>query len=161
MAVGAADEPRVFTIEEANALLPRLTELVGAQLDLGEQIQTLVSELWELAGPSDPSTTDVPLGGEVIDITIAASDTPKVKDLKGCLGKIVERYREGWKEVNETGVIVKDTRLGLLDFYGRVDDRIVWLCWKYGEPSIDWYHELHVGFSGRKSLAAARKRMLN
>ena len=47
------------------------------------------------------------------------------------------------------------------NLYGRIDDRLVWLCWRYGEQSIDHYHELDAGFAGRKPLAPVRARMLN
>ena len=42
-----------------------------------------------------------------------------------------------------------------------IDNRVVWLCWRYGEESIEFYHELDGGFAKRKSLADVRKRMLN
>src|SRR5688572_14201035 len=42
MASGTSSEVRVFTIEEANALVPTLSRLVGEQLDLGERIQRSV-----------------------------------------------------------------------------------------------------------------------
>jgi hypothetical protein len=159
------DSPRIFTIEEANAMVPRLTDVVGQQIDLGEQIRALVGELWEL---SDPSSHDVEqlLPGvfddaAVLDMSIRPEDSAAVKKLKRTLAECVQRYRAGWREVQSTGAVIKDTQLGLLDFYGRVDDRIVWLCWKYGEPTVDWYHELDTGFGARKSLRDVKKRMLN
>jgi hypothetical protein len=166
MQKGPESGVRVFTIEEANALVPRLTVLVGAQLELGEEIQQLVAALWELIGSEGTPPTEVPEGAprsraEVIDITILQSDTTAVREMKQKLGQSVQRYREGWQEVQETGVVVKDTSTGLLDFYGRIDDRLVWLCWKYGEDAVEWYHELDTGFTGRKPLAEVRRRMLN
>ena len=53
------------------------------------------------------------------------------------------------------GAVVKDTSaMGLLDFYGRLEGRVVWLCWRFGEDRLGYYHELDTGFSGRRSLDA-------
>jgi hypothetical protein len=60
------------------------------------------------------------------------------------------------------GGVIKDARSGLVDFYGRVDGQLVWLCWKIGEDEVTHYHALNEGFSARKSLKdSIRMRMLN
>jgi hypothetical protein len=150
-----ADEVRVFSIEEANALVPKLIELVGEQMDVADEIQTRVTAL------SEHVQTTTEGSAEVVDITVYPADATTVRSLKAELAALIRRYRQGWREVQELGAIVKDTSTGLLDFYGKVDDRLVWLCWKYGETSIDYYHELDTGFAGRKPLDEIRKRMLN
>jgi hypothetical protein len=154
-----ASEPpglRVFSLEEANGLVPQLQTLVGAQLDLGQEIQRGVAELYGLVGSEGDGGS-----AEVVDITVRPTDPKPVRGLKRRLGGMIARYKQGWRDVQALGAVVKDTSTGLLDFYGRVDDRLVWLCWKYGEDSIDYYHELDAGFSGRKPLAPVRKLMLN
>ena len=153
------DGVRVFTIEEANALVPRLSELVGAQLEVGDEIQTLVGQLWEEQGAR--STPRREGHAEVIDVTVYPDDGPAISVIKESLAAAVKKYRDGWSAVEATGAIIKDTTTGLLDFYGKIDDRLVWLCWQYGEDSVAWYHELDAGFAGRKSLADIKKRMLN
>jgi hypothetical protein len=50
------------------------------------------------------------------------------------------------------GILLRDPETGLVDFPGEVDGRRVFLCWRLGEDSIAYYHEEHVGFSGRKPL---------
>jgi hypothetical protein len=35
-----------------------------------------------------------------------------------------------------------------------MDDRVVYLCWKHGEPEVLYWHELDAGFQGRQSLTA-------
>ena len=90
------------------------------------------------------------------------SDTEPVKILKRELIERIAAYQAGWGEVEELGCILKDPRIGLLDFYGRVDGKLVWLCWKYGEDEIAHYHALDEGFSRRKPIATSAKiRMLN
>lgn len=147
--------PRVLTIEEANALVPQLERLVGVQMERGEEIQELVTELYRENGTTSDGEA------EVVDITVYPNDSAAVGELKLALGKKIKAYRGGWSAVEALGAVVKDPNSGLLDFYGRVDDRLVWLCWQFGETSIDYYHELHTGFGGRKPLADVRKRMLN
>jgi hypothetical protein len=74
----------------------------------------------------------------------------------------IKAYEEGWKDVQKLGLVVKDPRTGLCDFYGRIDGRIVCLCWRYGESAVEHYHEVDAGFAGRKPIGAEiRQRLLN
>ena len=83
-------------------------------------------------------------------------------ELKRDLVSELETYRTGWVEIEEMGAVLKDPRTGLLDFYGEVDGKLVWLCWKYGETECGFYHALAEGFSARKSIGASvRSRLLN
>jgi len=60
------------------------------------------------------------------------------------------------------GGVIKDPQTGLVDFYGRVGEKLVWLCWRYGEDSLSHYHDLEAGFSGRRLLTAdVRRALLN
>ena len=60
------------------------------------------------------------------------------------------------------GAVLKDARMGLLDFYGYVDGKLVWLCWKFGEEAVAHYHGLDEGFSRRRPIEALmRQRHLN
>ncbi len=147
---------RVLSIEEANALVPSLNELVGAQLDLGDEIQRLVGDLYREVGPSGSEE-----GAEMVDVTVYPIDATHVRDLKLALAEAARKYQHGWEEVAALGAVIKDTTIGLLDFYGKVDDRLVWLCWCYGEASIGYYHELDAGIAGRKPLSTVKSRMLN
>ncbi len=147
---------RILSIEEANALVPKLTALVGAQLELGDEIQQLVTELYDEVG-----TVSSEDGTDMVDVTVYPTDTARIRNLKRDLANAANVYKRGWQEVQDLGAVVKDTTTGLLDFYGKIDDRLVWLCWQYGETTIDYYHELDAGLAGRKPLAAVKKRMLN
>lgn len=143
-------EPRVFTISEVDALIPRLSELVGRQLLRQSEIEQCLAELARLAGGL-PRTLDDD-----------ASDPEGVAKLKKELRARISRYETGWHDVQELGAVVKDPQIGLLDFYGRIDGRLVWLCWRYGEESLRYYHELESGYAGRRPLRPeARARLLN
>ncbi len=56
------------------------------------------------------------------------------------------------KEIRSHGCIIKDVNAGLVDFLSKRDGREVYLCWKYGEPKVGHYHELHSGFLGREPI---------
>ena len=143
-------EPRVFTLEEANALVPTLHRLVGRQMLRQAEIEDRLSKLARAAGR------------RLRDLEIAPSDTVEVRDLKTDLMERIAAYEEGWREVTQLGAVVKDVRSGLVDFYGQLEGRTVWLCWRYGEERIDFFHELDTGFANRKPLGReARQKLLN
>jgi len=143
-------EPRIFTIEEVDALIPTLSDLVGRQLARQSEIERELAELARLLG-SVPRTLD--------DHDDDSADSSRIKRE---LRDRIARYEDGWHHVQQLGAVVKDPQIGLLDFYGRIDGKLVWLCWRYGEESLGFYHELEAGYSGRRPLGRAqRDRLLN
>ncbi len=142
--------PQVFTLEEVNALLPRLKSLVAAQMGRRTQIEGRLAELTGLLGALPDA------------IELDERDPPQVRDLKQDIALRVEQYQTGWREVEDLGAVLKDARVGLVDFYGQVDGKLVWLCWKFGEDAVMHYHGLHEGFSGRRPIEPTmRQRHLN
>lgn len=144
------DQPRVFTLEEVDALIPKLAILVERQLERETHIEQSLARLVRL--------------NEGLPRTLEAdhSGPPAVEAQKAELRRLIEVYERGWLDVHALGAVVKDPQLGLVDFYGRVDGRLVWLCWRFGEDAVRYYHELDAGFSARKALRPeARSRMLN
>jgi hypothetical protein len=142
--------PPVFTLEAVNALLPRLRALMEAQMDRRTEIEKRLEQLARVLGEV-PAT-----------IQVDEHDPLQVRDLKRELVERVDSYQSGWREVEEMGAVLKDARSGLIDFYGRVDGKLVWLCWKYGEEGVTHYHGLHEGFSRRKPIEPTmRHRHLN
>ena len=142
--------PQVFTLEAVNAMVPVLNSLVGRQLSRRSEIESRLKSLGELIG-------------EVPDAIVPDDDDAEpIKDLKSELITRIEEYQQGWREVEEMGAVLKDPRTGLVDFYGRVDGKLVWLCWKYGEAEVSHYHALDEGFSGRKPFRhSIKQRLLN
>lgn len=141
---------RVFTIAEVDALIPRLSELVGQQLLRQSEIEQCLAELARLVG-------GLPRTLEADD-----ADSEPVARTKAELRQRIAHYEDGWRDVQELGAVVKDPQIGLVDFYGRIDGRLVWLCWRYGEESLRYYHELEAGYAGRQPLRPeTRARLLN
>ena len=124
--------PRYFTLAEANALLPEIEPLMAQLLELragaarmSQQISYLLeSPHLEFGGPI-PATL--------------AQDFAQIENL-------IDKIRS-------YGCIVKNLEAGLIDFLAQIDGRDVYLCWRYGEESIAYYHELHTGFPGRRPIS--------
>jgi hypothetical protein len=140
----------LFTLEAVNALLPRLKAVMAAQLERRTAIEERLGRLAELVG-SVPNV-----------IAVEEGDTPQVRRLKEELAERVEKYQSAWREVEDIGGVLKDPRMGLVDFYGQVDGKYVWLCWRYGEEAVTHYHGLDEGFANRKLIESTmRQRHLN
>lgn len=122
---------RYFTIEDANALLPELEPLVGRLLELRASISVKGRE----AHGGLPEKRHNGGSAEASQLAMELSE----------IESLVEQIRS-------TGCVIKSLEAGLLDFLCERDGRDVFLCWRYGEPSIQYYHELHTGFQGRRPL---------
>jgi hypothetical protein len=149
--------PKVFTVEEVNAVVPRLSELVRDLLDRARAIESRLEELRERTHGAAARP-----GGRGVSLEPSGEDDLDSKAEKLSILADIEVYERGWRDVQALGAVVKDTRTGLCDFYGQIDGKLVCLCWRYGEQAIEHYHALDAGFSGRKPLdAKLRQRMLN
>ena len=142
--------PSVLTLEAANALVPRLRELMDAQTARRRDIEERIDGLTRLLGKTPGAIQPDP------------DDSPEVRDIKADIISRLEGYQAAWAALDEMGGVLKDPRTGLIDFYGQVDGKLVWLCWRYGEDAIAHYHQLNEGFSGRKPIEQnLRHRHLN
>lgn len=125
---------RLFTLGEANRLLPRLREILTAIQEgvaaLERVQETVVSAQWRLRRNGHTS-------GE--EPSAPNQDARRV---------VQERLRE----LDELGVELKDPRLGLVDFPSEREGEVVYLCWKLDEPEIAWWHPIDTGFAGRRPL---------
>ena len=148
--------PELFSLEAANALLPRIRVICERQFAQRRDIENALQSLNEKTGeaPEPGATRGV--------VTMSADDTTSVRKMKREIVMLVERYRAGWREVEELGVVVKDPRVGLVDFLGELDGSPVYFCWRYGEHDVRHYHALHEGAASRKELAdRTRRHLLN
>ncbi len=66
-----------------------------------------------------------------------------------------KRLHEYIQELRQLGVEPKSGVEGLVDFPAMLDGRLVYLCWQYDEPEIQYWHELDAGFADRRPLAVA------
>jgi hypothetical protein len=134
------DDAREFDLEEANGLVPRLTLEFARLARLREQIASLAKQLGGAeAAVEFLERTRVPLAGEV-------RSSEQLRAFADDVNRTLER-------IQELGCVVKDVELGLVDFYGVVEGKRVFLCWQFGEGAISFFHGLDEGFSERRPLA--------
>ena len=128
----------LFTLEQAEALLPRVREQLVAMQACKQHIDALRRELGELTGKTTGN-------GHVQSEAGLAEKRRRAEGL-------VEELNGRLATVNEWGVEIKSIDDGLADFPSDRDGRTVYLCWKVGEDHIGWWHEIDSGFAGRRRL---------
>lgn len=73
---------------------------------------------------------------------------------KGAFPEEMERLIDILRELTDDGVMVKGIDRGLVDFpHLRNNGEEVYLCWKFGEGDINWWHTIPDGFSGRRNIS--------
>lgn len=133
--------PRVFTLDEANELVPAL-ETAFAQIDTHrEQLRTLKIKLHALEMIWGPELAD----DACPDHHESRSLLNQLKGEESAIGDVVQK-------LNADGAVVKDVHAGLADVYHVRDGILVHLCWKRGEPAITAWHHVDEGFDSRQEL---------
>lgn len=120
-----------FTVEEANALLPELKDLL-------EQLQ----------GWRDRAVVTL---HEAAPVLRMARSNGGGREASGYL-EAIQELNGRLKRLAELNVQLKDLEAGLVDFPHLRGDREVFLCWKLGEDRVSYWHELEEGFRGRQPL---------
>lgn len=120
---------RLFTLEEANALLPYLAP---ALVELREKVEEAVRL------------------GATMEAASAAGGA--IAEQKAEQARVAERAEELVGRVNEWGVILRDPSTGLVDFPARSGGEDILFCWRLGEPEVAHWHSPEDGFLGRRSI---------
>jgi hypothetical protein len=129
--------PRTFTLEEANALLPRLRDLLAEMQEGRGALERVNHELAEMARAASGD-------GHLL----VARVSRKRQEAQG----LTDRLNALQTELNELGCELKGLEEGLIDFPAERDGRTVYLCWKLGEERIGYWHDVEGGFAGRQPL---------
>lgn len=130
---------KTFTLDEAQGLLPVLESLLKRAIEGKHAAETAETDLSELARRIYMS------GGMKVD-------TVKAAKMRAEMEGHLQQVRESIAEIDAIGVQVKDLESGLLDFPFRLEDEVVLLCWRMGEPAIEHWHTTEAGFKGRKPV---------
>jgi hypothetical protein len=120
--------PHYFTPQEANDALTTIRPMVEEMMIIGEDVRAHQPELWSLVEKSAGN------GGN-----------PKLSRLL----KDFDRLDALYHRIQDMGIEVKDLTTGLIDFPAWHEDHEVYLCWKFGEDSVQFWHEIEAGFIGR------------
>ncbi|MDE3095926.1 MAG: DUF2203 domain-containing protein [Chloroflexota bacterium] len=128
----------VFTLEQAEALLPQVRDEILA-------MQALKREIDDLRGGLAQVVERATGNGHVRSEDAIAAQRRHAE-------RLVEQLNERLARLNAWGVELKGLDEGLIDFPGEREGRAVYLCWRLGEERIAWWHELDAGFAGRQPL---------
>jgi len=124
---------KLFTIDEANALLPSVRESL-------RKIQRARRRLGAFRKESKRAAENAELGGGGME--------------GGALYAIaLTNFTSEIGELEALGVQLKDFDRGLVDFPSLRDGKVVLLCWQLGEgEEVEWWHDMDAGFAGRTPL---------
>jgi hypothetical protein len=124
-------EDRIFTLAEAQSLLPVLRSLLQEISGVWNRIRKLNPEV-QKARDNAQFDGFSKFGVEYVD---------SVSHLMLLI-----------HQIKEMGVLLKDADKGLCDFPYMRQGRVVYLCWQLGEDRIGYWHEIETGFAGREPL---------
>ena len=124
-------EDRIFTLAEAQGLIPKLRSLLQEMTEPWNRIQELNPEIQK-------ARENAPFDG------YSKSGVEYVESVSQLMLLI--------HQIKEMGVLLKDANKGLCDFPYRRQGRIVYLCWQLGEDRIEYWHDIESGFAGREPL---------
>ena len=124
---------KIFSVEEANAVLPTVRRLL-------KKIQRAHTRLtsYQEAARSAADAAEQGGGGMTAGVRYA---------------EILMELTSLTSELESMGVQLKDFTRGLIDFPSLRDGRVVLLCWQLGEGDrVEWWHDIDAGFAGRTPL---------
>jgi len=124
-----SEKPRYFTFEQANAMVRMIRPMMAEILRLRQVILERQPEVW-------PVVEKAAGNGGSREASLAAREFQRLDSLV--------------REIQATGAVIKDINHGLVDFPALRDEREVYLCWKYGEEAIRFWHETDTGFTSRQ-----------
>jgi len=122
---------RLFTLTEANCLIPQLQEHLIA-------VKQAKAVLLRTKDEVKRASAKAQLGGG------SFAGPHYITAL--------EQVSENLQAIQELGVLVKDLDIGLCDFPHMLNGRVVYLCWKLGETEVQWWHEINSGYTDRQPL---------
>ena len=132
-------EQRLFTLTEAERARRELEPFLMEAMDCRKKLAGLETDL------SAVSARIMMMGGVIVPYE-------KLATLRVEHQQLAESLKSALNRILETGCLIKDLEVGLLDFPALINNEEVYLCWRLGEDRIRFYHRQDEGFAGRKPL---------
>ena len=129
---------RLFTVEEANSILPVIMPQVEELLKTFRDIRSEIDAAANQAG-----------------LPVGSPDLAGHLEARGVAPPLFEKVQGIISRIHAHGCVVNGPEVGLVDFPCMFHNEIVFLCWKHGEPAIGHWHRIPDGFAGRKPLLDA------
>ena len=130
---------RRFTLHEAEGLLPEIEEGLRDAISLKSEFEAAERELHSI------NQRVMMLGGVLIN-------REEVHRYREQRDRSAAGLKAAIEKIQESGCIIKDLDIGLVDFTTFFRGEEVYLCWKLGEPGIAFWHGVDEGFAGRKPI---------
>lgn len=130
---------KIFTLEKANSAIPLVRRVVEDIREGYSKAASKKKQLVEMAGRKPASLSE--------------EAALQVNAMRSEIQVLVAEINGYLEELNKIGVELKDPQAGLIDFYCRHQNRLVYLCWRYNEERIEFWHELDAGVAGRKPIS--------
>lgn len=127
---------KLFTVDLANRTLPLVRRIVEDVVAGQRRWQEMMAELDVL---SVEARSDLP--------------DPRIVALERKAQLLADELDAFQEELEVLGIQLKDRRIGLIDFPSELDGRRVLLCWRLGEPAVQFWHDEDAGFAGRQPLS--------
>ena len=132
-------EQRLFTLTEAERARRELEPILVEAMECRKKLSGLDNDLSAVAARI------MMMGGVIVPYESLAK-------LRREHTRLAESLKSSLDRILETGCVIKDLDVGLLDFPSIIDNEEVYLCWKLGEDRIRFYHRQDEGFDGRKPI---------
>ncbi len=126
----------LFTVDHANRTLPLVRKIVE---DVVAQHRRWRETILELDLVASTARVDEP-----------RDRAEQLEREAQVLAREIDGYQ---RELEQLGIQLKDRRLGLVDFPSEMNGRHVLLCWRLGEPDVQYWHEVDAGYAGRQPLS--------
>ena len=131
--------PQRFTLAEAQSLIPMLERLLGEAVSMKAEFEVADGILESI------QERVTMMGGTMVN-------RDRAIDARGRREVAAVRLRRALEQVQQTGCVVKDLDIGLVDFPAMRRGVEVYLCWKLGETAIGFWHGVDEGFTKRKPI---------
>jgi len=133
--------PRYFTLAQAERALPGVEKALRDALVFRSEHQKADAEFREF-------TQNIMMMGGI------QVDHGRVNAIKSRKDQSLVSLKRKFEEIQESGCLVKDLDAGLIDFPTLYKEQEVYLCWRFGEQAIEFWHGVDEGFRGRKKIDA-------
>jgi hypothetical protein len=127
---------QLFTVEQANRTLPLVRRIVE---DVVREHRVWQEKILELDLLASGVRADLP--------------DPRAAALERHILALAREIEGFEAELTSLGIQLKDRRIGLIDFPCDLDGRRVLLCWRLGEPSVQYWHDENAGYASRQPLS--------
>lgn len=131
--------PRFFTLDQAEQLLPEVESAIRDAISSKFEYQQAEAECQGF------QHRVMIMGGVLVDHA-------QLRELRNRRESSALRLKDVLDKIQELGCLVKDLDIGLIDFPTLLNGEEVYLCWKLGESSIQFWHAIHEGFRGRRAI---------